>query len=134
MESLIIKPGDYTPSVSFDPTAALFEISGDSRPERVKAFYKPLIEWLQHYKQTLVDSQSNHTNRNLVLKLRVNYFNSASTKFLLDILLIFTSIRTVGYGIEVIWYYDDEDEEIYEAGVELSELTKFPFTYVPFKS
>lgn len=134
MKPLVVKQDEFTPGVSFDPEVSVFEIYGFSRPESVVGFYKPLIEWLEVYKDTVLASNTQYDKSKLVLKLHMTYFNSASSKFLLEILQIFMKMSSRGNIVEVVWYYDADDEEILESGKELSELIDYPFTYVEVKN
>ena len=47
MEKLIIEPTLNTPGVVLDPEGNKFEFSGESRPEDVRNFYMPILEWLE---------------------------------------------------------------------------------------
>ena len=52
MESLLIEGTPKTPTVKFDSTAGVFEIKGRSIPENSVEFYKPLVDWLDNYKES----------------------------------------------------------------------------------
>lgn len=133
MESLIINSGEFTPGVSFNPNSSTFEIYGFSRPENVVGFYKPLLKWLEIYEDTVLVNNTSFDRSNLVVNLKMTYFNSASSKFLLDILLVFMKFRSIGNNVEVNWFYDEDDDEILESGEELSEMIGFQFNYVEVK-
>ena len=49
MEKLIIEPTLNSPSVILDPADNRFEFSGESRPENVRNFYMPVLEWLEKF-------------------------------------------------------------------------------------
>lgn len=131
MEPLYIEPSEFTPRVFFDAENSVFEISGFSRPENTVGFYKPLIKWLEDYEENVLSKNINFSKSNLVLNLKLTYFNSASSKFLMDILMIFMRFHSKGNSIEVNWYYDEDDDEIYESGEEISEMINFPFNFIP---
>ena len=52
MEPIIIEGTPKTPTVKFDSTEGVFEIKGRSIPENSVEFYKPLVDWLDSYKET----------------------------------------------------------------------------------
>ena len=79
MEVIKIKGSDDTPNVILDAENGIFEISGRSLPEDVAAFYEPIIDWLDEYAES--------PNDKTVFDFKLEYFNTASSKLLLDVLL-----------------------------------------------
>jgi hypothetical protein len=51
MEPIIIEGTPKTPTVKFDSAQGIFEIKGRSIPENSVEFYKPLVDWLESYKE-----------------------------------------------------------------------------------
>ncbi len=49
MEKLTIAPTLNTPGVTLDPVGNKFELKGESRPENVRSFYLPILEWLEKF-------------------------------------------------------------------------------------
>jgi hypothetical protein len=132
MKPLDIEPTDFTPKVHFDPDNSIFEISGFSRPENVIGFYRPILKWLEEYNEDVLSQNREFNKRLLTLNLRMTYFNSASSKFLLDILLEFMKFLSKGNEIEVNWYYEEGDEEIMESGEEISDMLGFTFNFISY--
>lgn len=124
MEPLIIEKTRDTPQVIFDKENDRFEIWGKSLPEDVKIFYKPVLEWLENYIQ--------NPNQETVVSFKYKYFNTASSKILLDIFLKLDEIYDNGHTIKVAWYSLDSDEDMVEAGVEYSELVGLPFDFYEY--
>lgn len=131
MESLYIEPSEFTPRVFFDPTNSVFEISGFSRPENVVGFYKPILKWLEDYNDLVLSQNTEFNKSNLVINLKMTYFNSASSKFLLDILLEFMKFHSKGNSIEINWFYDEDDDEILESGEEIADMINYSFNFIP---
>lgn len=132
MEPLYIEPTEFTPKVFFDPENSVFEISGFSRPENVIGFYKPILKWLEDYNDHVLSQNINFKKSLLTLNLKMTYFNSASSKFLLDILLEFMKFMSKGNKIEVNWYYEEGDDEILESGEEIADMLGYTFNFIPF--
>jgi len=124
MEALNIKGTDDTPNIILDKDKGHFEIVGKSLPEAVTAFYKPVFDWLDKY-MTKPAKKS-------ILKLKFEYFNSASSKVIAELIKTFAQLKEMGYDIEVHWYYPDDDEEMLEAGEEFSEISKCKFEYISY--
>ncbi len=117
MENLRIEGSDDTPFVIFDKKNAIFEISGRSLPEDVLQFYEPVMEWIKNY--------SKESNPITAFTFKLDYFNTASSKVLLDMIGSLTAIK----GTSIIWYYNEDDEEILDAGKEFSEQVDIPFEF-----
>lgn len=129
MELLHIEPTEFTPGINFDPETMVFDIYGFSRPENVVGFYKPLIVWLDEFNDEVLQPTPD-MHRMLEINITLTYFNSASSKFLLDMLLLFIRMNTGNCKVRVKWFYDEDDDEILESGEELSDMLGFPFTFV----
>ena len=124
MNSIKIESQEDTPKIVFDPENNIFEISGRSLPEDASLFYEPIIEWLKEYAE--------NPNENTDLHIKMNYFNTASSKLLLDILMIMEDMVEAGNNCIIKWFYDEEDEDMEEAGEEYSELIVVPFELVTY--
>ncbi len=124
MNSIKIESQEDTPKIVFDPENNIFEISGRSLPEDASLFYEPIIEWLKAYAE--------NPNENTDLHIKMNYFNTASSKLLLDILMTMEDMVEAGRSCNIKWFYDEEDEDMEEAGEEYSELIDVPFELVTY--
>ncbi len=131
MEPLIIAPTKTTPRIHLDPANRHMEFSGISRPEDVRSFYYPVLGWISRFADELESGSAVYTSdQPLALDLKFTYFNSSSAKFLYDILSSFNEIHLSGIPVWVNWMYAEEDEDVFEAGKELSEMLEMPFEYV----
>jgi len=124
MNIIKIEGQEDTPKIVFDPSNDIFEISGRSLPEDAAMFYEPIIEWLQNYAKTPNDNTDMH--------IKLNYFNTASSKLLLDILMILEEMVEEGRNCSIKWFYDEDDEDMEEAGEEYSELIEVPFELLTY--
>ena len=119
MSNLIINDSIKTPTIIFDITGIL-EIKGKSIPENSLEFYRPVFEWLDIYSQSPAPKTE--------LKISLEYFNTSSSKCLLDILRRLETINLSGKSeVKVFWFYDADDEDMMEAGEDYQALVKVPF-------
>lgn len=117
---LKISGTEDTPEINFNSTANEFLISGRSLPEDVTSFYKPVFEWLESFLST--------TSQKAVFKFKLEYFNTASSKIILDILMKLEEVKEErGSDITVEWFYDESDDDMLEAGEEYKDLVELPF-------
>lgn len=123
MERLHLEPTLTTPKVIFDQEKGFFLIQGKSLPEDVKAFYAPLIAWLDDY--------SKNPNQKISFEFDFEYYNTASSKMILIILNKLQELYRKGYEVEITWKYPQNDAELEESGEELAELISIPFKLIP---
>ncbi len=132
MEPINYEATEYSPAIKFDPVNHKLEISGYSRPENVRTFYYPVLEWLENYQKEILENtdKSEFENNPISLILKMNYFNSSSAKFLLDVIVEVHKYYLDGYNIKIDWYYDEGDDDMLETGEDLSDMVDFPFTFI----
>ncbi len=136
MKSLIFEATETTPKIILDPGKNVFEISDVSKPEDVRDFYYPILEWLEKFKTAIIDEKNFIYDKGYPLnfKIKLSYFNSSSSKFLYDILTVFKDLQTEGQHVKMYWFFQDEDLDMREAGEEISEMVEIPFHYVAIRS
>lgn len=105
MESLIIKQGKYTPSVSFDTDNNVFDISGESYSCVPRDFYEPVVRWLREY---LVANQSPVT-----VNIQLDYFNTSTYSPLCEILQTFERYQlSMGAKVTINWFTSQNDKDL----------------------
>lgn len=114
MEILKIKPTKYTPEICFDAEENILSIKGESYPENTADFYAPVFSWLKAY---LKKTESSH----ITVHIELSYFNSSSSKILLDFFDMFEEVTGDGRQITINWVYEKEDEETRQYGEEFQE-------------
>ncbi|MDX2196071.1 MAG: DUF1987 domain-containing protein [Cytophagales bacterium] len=117
MANINLEGTEDTPKIILDATNSIFEISGRSLPEDVSQFYKPILEWLDAFSPT----------GKVVFTFKLDYFNTASSKLILDILNRLEKLKLKGANILIQWCHGEDDEDMKEAGEEFSELVEVPF-------
>ena len=117
MDILNLEGTEDTPRIVLNKKNGMMEISGRSLPEDSTEFYKPVLDWIESYAQD--------PNPTTIFVFKLEYFNTASSKLILDVLYALEDIK----GIKVQWYFHDEDEDMEEAGQEFSELVEIPFEF-----
>jgi SiaC family regulatory phosphoprotein len=117
MKSLQIEATATTPSIIFDSEKNVFEIAGRSVADNPSGVYLPALQWLSNYERDPRPAT--------LVAIKLEYFNTASSKALLDLLSALSFIRNT----KVIWYYQEDDEDMKEAGEEFFELVNIPFEF-----
>jgi hypothetical protein len=122
MEPIIIEGTPKTPSVKFDSMEGIFEIKGRSIPENSVEFYKPLVDWLDSYKESPLQKT--------IVNIRLEYFNTSSSKCILDVFKKLEAIHKTKNEVEVNWYYEEDDEDMLEAGEDYESIIRVPFKMI----
>ena len=130
MEKLVIDPTFNSPSVILDPESKQFDFSGESRPENVRKFYLPILEWLDSYAREQSEKSKSQRSSGLQVQFNFEYFNSTSAKYILDIFKALNVLNDLGIEILVKWLYEEDDEDMLEVGEEMSRMSKLEFEYV----
>ena len=125
METFRLEQTDDSPFVMLDKENNRFEISGKSLPEDVVDFYQPILDWLNTYRS--------EPNPKTEFSIKLIYFNTASSKLILDILMIFEEMVEEGHNVLIKWLSIQSDEDMQEAGKEYEEMVDVPFEHVTYE-
>ena len=117
MDTLHIVGTDETPEILLDKSKGIFRISGRSLPEDCVEFYRPVLEWIEHY--------GNKPNTATAFEFKLDYVNTASSKLVQDVMMALEIIP----GTKIVWYFQDADEDMEAMGQEYSELISVPFEF-----
>jgi len=122
MEKLILEGSAKTPTVNFDGENGVMELRGRSIPENSIDFYKPLNEWIENY--------GNSPKPNTVVDIKLEYFNTSSSKCILDLFKQLEKLNSKGTVVNVNWYFEEDDEDMEEAGEDYDAIIDLPFKMI----
>jgi hypothetical protein len=136
MQKLFIHRTSTTPEVNFSPEDNIFLISGISSPEDVRAMYYPVIEWVVAFVNEIIEEKYKDYKPDYPLKFKADlvYFNSSSAKFLYDIFIELKRLIPLGIPVIVEWFYDEEDIDLKEGGMDIALLAEMEFLFIPKKT
>jgi hypothetical protein len=126
MEAVRIESTDETPEVTFNKDAGQFSISGKSLPEDAAEFYEPLIQWFDQYSEDPLPETK--------VEIHLFYYNTASSKLLLDLLCRLEEMhlkgKDSGVTCTIDWMYDEDDEDMEDAGHDFADVIELPFNLI----
>ncbi len=122
MEPLSIEGTTKTPTIKLDPKTGTIEIKGRSIPENSIEFYRPIVEWLEEYAE--------FPNKKTTVNIQLEYFNTSSSKCILDIFKKLESIKRARNEVIINWYYEEDDEDMLEAGEDYESIIRVPFKMI----
>lgn len=127
MAILTIQATKSLPYVNFDDTTHHLEIRGESYPENVAEFYMPIFTWLDAYLGCL-------DHNTVTLDVKIAYFNSSSSKVLMDMFDKLEMAAAAGNTVIINWYYHEADDMLLEYGEEFKEdIQSATFNLISFK-
>jgi hypothetical protein len=124
MTNLIIAETKTTPSINFDAQTGVLNIAGESYPDSAMQFYQQVLDWLNQYIAT--------TTQPITLNFKFSYFNTSTSKCILDMLSLLESAYSKGRKVEVMWHYRQDDEDMQESGEEFAQDINLPFSLVAY--
>lgn len=122
MEHLVVEKTAVTPEVDFDATSGQLVIRGVSMPEDMGRFYSPLLVWLRQYAE--------RPAAETVLHIEFTYFNTATSKVLLELFTICENLYENSHPVRIDWCHVADDLDMIEAGENYQMLLRAPFNLV----
>ena len=122
MEAILIDGTPKTPTVNFVAEEGKIEIKGRSIPENSIEFYKPLVDWLDKYASNPLESTT--------VNIQLEYFNTSSSKCILDVFKKLEKVTQTNKNIVINWYYEEDDEDMLEAGEDYQSILRIPFKMI----
>jgi hypothetical protein len=121
MELVSLESTKKTPNVLLDPSGRI-RIGGRSIPEDASKFYDDILNWVLDYCHTPSDST--------VVDIELEYFNSGSAKFVMQILRELSELLAEGKELKVNWYYEEGDDDILERGEYYSSILDLEINFI----
>ncbi|MAE84632.1 MAG: nuclear pore complex subunit [Flammeovirgaceae bacterium] len=121
MEKFFIEPTRVTPLVNFDPEEGILEVKGRSSPENSILFYQKIIDSLDEFAESGGDE--------FTANFSFEYFNTSSSKCLFDVFKKLSKINDEGKELTINWFYEEDDEDMMEAGEDYADLLDLDFNF-----
>ncbi len=118
---------ERTPEIVLDRSGEEGRIKflGRSLPDDARNFYRPILTWIDDYFKSPLDST--------VISFDLEYFNTSSSKMLLQIIRKFQKLEEQNKNLKVEWYYLEDDEDILESGETFQDLTNIEFDFISYQ-
>jgi len=121
--SFQLKPTRVTPLCRLDMSRHVLDFKGRSSPCSSPKFYHPIIK--------RIDRVFNSGNSTLTANFRFEYFNTSSSKCIYDLLKQLSKYKQKGAEITINWFFDEDDEDMKEAGEDYEDILGMSFNYIP---
>ncbi|MBI9067419.1 MAG: DUF1987 domain-containing protein [Salinivirgaceae bacterium] len=120
--NLKIQGNSNRPEVDFNAKTGELVLTGRSILENTLRFYEPILDWIDTYCKNPAENTSFH--------LKLEYFNTSTSKFLLSIIEKLEELYSGGSDVKIYWYYVDEDMQ--ELGEDYRNIVELPFQLIAF--
>lgn len=115
--NIIFNSTDRTPEISTDDFGSSVFVKGKIIPENPISYFSVITDVIMNY-------YKNADFFNLTFQLE--YFNTGAAKYLFELLKKFDDKSK----LKICWLYENDDEDIYEAGKDYQELTGLNFEFI----
>jgi hypothetical protein len=119
-----IQDSPYYPEVNFDASTGVCEIRGESYMEEAYKFYTPLLNWLREY--------ALNEGNSVTLNIKLTYFNTNSSRLLLDMFDILKKSVDNGHKVRINWYFETDDPDIKDEVEDFEIETGLSINLIPF--
>jgi len=126
MKALQIEGTSDTPKVGFDASTGILCMEGKCLPESIIDFFSVILKWLDGYAE--------NPQKTTIFDFKLTYFNTASSKMLLDVMMRLNRLHLQKNDVLVRWHFPDDDEDMEEAGEEYAHILKVPFEHIAYKA
>ncbi|MGZ4099987.1 MAG: SiaC family regulatory phosphoprotein [Bacteroidia bacterium] len=114
LQTVRSEPHNNAPFIHLDAALGKIIRSGASSPLSPLNYFQPVYEWLRIYNQ--------YGGEHLEVHLRFDYFNSYTSKFILNFTNMCVDLALAGKSIDFSWYYKSDDEETLDFGKHLVKV------------
>jgi len=122
MQEINIKKTQTTPSVVFYAENKTLVIEGRLIPENAETLFLPINNWIEGYFL--------EENSELKVVFRLNYYNTSSSKRIVNLLKKLDLYFSKGKKIEATWEYEEDDDDCLNDGEDYKKIVSFPLTLV----
>lgn len=122
---IVIEKTRKTPYVCFDSDNGRLEIIGSLLPTNSIGFFDSIF--------SLSDEYIQNPKEKTVIKVQLEYFNTSSSKLLLQLFIKFEDLVTKGKEVYLEWHYEEEDIDMHDAGKTYEASIKLPTILVPIE-
>lgn len=121
MKQLVIEATKTSPEIVLKASGTL-RFKGRSIHENTQDFFDSVIKWIDEYINDPADTT--------FVDIQLEYFNSATAKYIVIMLQRLKEVRLKDKKYYVNWFYEEGDEDILERGEYFASVLDMDFNFV----
>ena len=122
MRDLSITATDDSPAVFLKENGTVLCVQGRSTSAVAASSFRQISLWMDEF---LNKSQQ----PDLCFEFRLEYYNTLTSRLLLDVFLKMEKMKEKGRSVSVDWFFEKYDVDLKEAGEAYSSMVKIPFRF-----
>ncbi len=123
MKKIEIKKTLHQPHVVLDPSDGTMLFEGKSIVPNATEFFGNILDWIREYTSTVSQPK-------ITVDFKLEYFNTASSKMILQLLLLLKEAERNGTEILFNWHYYEDDDDMMDIAEEAEMLSELKINYV----
>ena len=123
---LSVASTERTPKVEFTNSTNELLLEGICIPELTHDFFKPIIAFVR-------EVEEKRSLKHFPLTVKLHFFNTGSSRYILELMKTVQKMKEHGFEIKFRWYFNEDDEDIEEAGSSYAFILNETFEMIPIK-
>ena len=116
-----ILPTKKTPEFHLNPEG-IITVKGRGMAGNSSEVPEQMMNWIDEYLR--------HPAEITFVTIEFEYLNSFSTGILVSILKKFLEVNKQSKKLVILWYYDSDDDDIFERGEYIASVINFPIEFI----
>ena len=109
------------PAINFNSKTHVLYIAGNSYPENCSSVYDPIKSFIENYNIA--------EQKDITLHCHFNLLNSTSSVHVAQLIMLIAEKKEKGLEANIIWTYDEHDEEMLDLGEKLASISKMDIEF-----
>lgn len=123
LEKLVIKETSLSTYIEFDNKTKVLVMRGHTVPANAHTFFIPIIKWTEEY------LKSNPIKT--TLNISFEYLHTSAGKQVFELIKL---LNESGNSITVNWYYEEDDDDMMQLGMDFSSVLGMQFNFATFEN
>lgn len=122
VDKFVVEASAKTPTVDLNAETGVLLFRGRAIPENTTDFFQPINNWVDKYCES--------PQKETTVQIRLEYFNTSSSKCILDLFRKFETLNKNKSKVTVEWFFETDDEDMEEAGEDYQAIVGLPFSMI----
>ena len=126
LENLIMEVTETSTHIDFNSETKILTMNGRSIPANAIAFFDPILKWTKSF----LKSYPTETKLNISFE----YLHTSAARQVFELIKLLKESEKSTNFLTINWYYEENDEDMKQLGMDFSSVIGMPFKFTPFKN